>query len=239
MTTPAHILIVDDEPAVRAVLREGLRLAGYDTSEASGQKSLFQSLKVDPVALITLDLDLGDDDGLEIAREIRARRNVPIIMITGKHSPYDRIKGLEYGSDDYITKPFHIREVVLRVQKLLARYDGHATGQADELQHRLTCRAGTLDPIRREFRDTGGNIIHLTSTEFALLHVFLKHPARVLSREELSRWILGKDWSPLDRVIDGHVARLRRKVELSGEAPTLIKSVRGVGYVFAGVVERD
>jgi two-component system OmpR family response regulator len=243
MKVPIHILVVDDEPGIRAVLRQCLEGEGFVITEVGGKAGLFRALETEPVKLITLDLGLGTDtDGLQLAREIRAIRNVPIIMITGRGDKVDRVAGLEHGADDYITKPFHIREVVLRVRAVLARYGitGENTALGDTSKGlRLTYDAGVLDVTKRELRRSDDAMVDLTETEFRLLELFLKNPGRVLARDQICQLLRGHDWSPLDRAIDGHVARLRRKIEPPGEEPKLIRSVRGVGYVFAGEVKRD
>lgn len=237
-----HILVVDDDPDVRAVLRSGLEVEGFAVVEASDEIELMHGLAAYPVKLITLDLGLGSQDGLELARKVRAARNVPIIMITARSMPIDRVTGLEHGADDYVTKPFHIKEVVHRVRSVLKRYELEASVEtaphtgADEDRHRLAFEACVLDLEKRELRNADGTRVDLTETEFQLLVMFLQHPGRVLSRDEISQALRGRDWSPLDRTLDGHIARLRRKIEPPGEEPTLIKSVRGVGYVFTGEV---
>jgi two-component system OmpR family response regulator len=243
MSSAIHILIVDDEPEIRSILRQGLEAEGYAVSEAGSKAALIRQLESGPVDLITLDLSLGPEDGLELAREIRARRNVPIIMLTGKSSPNDRVAGLEYGADEYIIKPFHIREVLLRIRNVLSRYEllnTLAAAKALPAQpERFEFEAGILDVPRRALWSTDGTLIELTDMERELLAVFLQHPKRVLSRDQIMQFLKGRDWSPQDRTLDGHVARLRKKVEPPDEdAPRLIKSVRGVGYVFTGDVRR-
>ena len=120
---PVHILVVEDEAALCAILREGLEAEGFVVSEARDKAALLRSLENEPIDLITLDLGLGRDDGLQLARQIRAKRNIPIVMITGRGAPNDRLEGLEHGADDYVSKPFHIREVVLRIHNILRRYE--------------------------------------------------------------------------------------------------------------------
>ena len=235
----ATILIVDDMADVRALLHEALLAEGHYVLEASDKDSLFACLENTRVQLITLDLKLGDHDGLQLAIEIRSRFNIPIIMITGLDNPIDRIRGLENGADDYITKPFHLREVVLRVRRVLNRYiDTIPEHDSATVELRFAFDHCCLDTLRRELRTSTGEIINLTGLEIQLLELFLKHPGRVLSRDEICQSLKGQEWSPLDRTIDGHVARLRRKIEPQGDEPTMIKSVRNVGYVFAGLVSR-
>lgn len=238
-----HILVVDDEPELREVLRQGLEAEGFVVVEAANKAALFRCLNAHPIKLITLDLGLGRQDGLELALAIRAAHNVPIIMITGRDAPLDRVAGLERGADDYITKPFHIREVSIRVRSVLVRYgilDGDSIPSRilkSGAAQKYAFDSGVLDVHKRELKKTDGAFVELTETEFRVLELFLKHPGRVLSRDEITQMLKGHDWAPLDRMIDGHVARLRRKIETASEESRMIKSVRGVGYVFTGNVQ--
>ena len=238
MPDPIYIAVVDDEGEVRHVLRQGLEAEGFAVVEAGDKDACLLCLETYPIKLITLDLKLDHQEGLGLAREIRASCNVPIIMITGCDTPLDRVAGLEQGADDYITKPFHIKEVVIRVRRVLATY-----GVLDAMPPKVSdppCYAFDallFDARKQELRSTSGAVIELTETELRLLELFLIHPGRVLSRDEISQMLRGHEWSPLDRLIDGHVSRLRRKIDSPGkEEPSLIKSIRGVGYVFAAEV---
>ena len=234
------VLVVDDEPRVRTVLRRALETEGFSILEASSREEAIELFGETPVDLVTLDLKLGHSDGLQLAREMRAIRNTPLVMITGKDNQIDRIVGLEHGADDYIVKPFNVRETMLRVHNVLKRYET-PLGPSDNGDRASGWRVRAfnhcvLDLVKRELQTIDGDLIDLTDAEFRLLALFVENPARVLSRDELARTVQGRDWSPLDRTVDGHVARLRRKLEGSTDEPRLIKSVRGVGYVFAGEV---
>jgi DNA-binding response OmpR family regulator len=195
------------------------------------------------VSLITLDLALGGEDGLELARRVRAKRNLPIVMISGKGDTIDRVVGLELGADDYITKPFHLREVLARVRAVLRRYEGTGDNAArpvpDVSGDVVRFAHWVLDTRRRELRTAAGAEQDLTTAEFNLLDIFVKQPGRVLSRDNIMDHLKGADWSPVDRTIDNLVARLRKKIEEDPETPHLIKTVRGIGYVFTGEVKRD
>ncbi len=238
----ATILVVDDEAPVRALLRECFELDGYKVLEAEDGLELTQRLAEASVDLITLDLKLGGDNGLDLARQVRSTRNVPIIMITGKGDPIDMIVGLELGADDYITKPFHVREVLARVRAVLRRYEGSAATRPAEASTtggpRYAFQGWTLDISRRELRSDAGEAQDLTTAEFNLLVLFVERPARVMSRDNIMDLLKGHEWSPFDRSIDSLVVRLRRKIEPNAEAPQLIKTVRGVGYVFAVEVRK-
>ncbi len=239
MADPIYIAVVDDEPEVRYVLRQGLEAEGFAVVEAGDKDACLLCLETYPIKLITLDLKLDHQEGLTLAREIRASRNVPIIMITGYDAPLDRVAGLEQGADDYITKPFHIKEVVIRVRRVLAIYG--VLDAVPSTGSTPSCHAfdGLLfDPRKQELRSANGSLIELTETEVRLLKLFLQHPGRVFSRDEITQMLRGHEWSPLDRMIDGHVSRLRRKIDIPGKDETsFIKSVRGVGYAFAGEVK--
>ncbi len=237
-----QLLVVDDEPEIRALLRAGLEAEGFSVLEAASGAEAEACLAAHSVHLVTLDLKLGGEDGLKLARELRAKRNTPIIMITGKGDAIDRVVGLELGADDYIAKPFLMREVIARVRAVLRRYvpgeDGAALAEAHSGNPRYAFDGWTLDTARREVRCPAGEICDLTTAEFNLLAIFVHRPGRVLSRDELMDLLKGHDWTPMDRSIDGLVARLRRKIEPESEQPRLIKTVRGVGYAFAGSVKR-
>jgi len=235
------ILIVDDEPEVRTLLRTGLEGEGFSVLEAADGGQALALIERVPISLVTLDLKLGGEDGLKVARELRAVKNVPIIMITGKSDAIDRVVGLELGADDYIPKPFLMREVIARVRAVLRRYMGTANpvsapAAADE--QRYAFDGWTVDLRRREVCDPAGALRDLTTAEFNLLALFLQKPGRVLSRDEIMDLLKGHDWTPMDRSIDALVARLRKKLEPESERPTLVKTVRGIGYVFAGAVKR-
>lgn len=236
------ILVVDDEEPVRALLRDCFELEGFRVEEAADAQAASERLASAPVHLVTLDLGLGGDNGLELARRIRAGCNVPIVMITGKGDTIDRVVGLELGADDYIAKPFHVREVLARVRAVLRRYEAPAASEAPLADREAgeVWRFGgwTLDAGRRELTSEAGEPQNLTTAEFNMLRMFVQRPSRVLSRDNIMDLLKGHEWSPLDRSIDSLVARLRRKVEDTPDEPRLIKTVRGVGYVFAADVRR-
>lgn len=241
---PPHILVVDDEAEIRLLLRRLFEREGFMVSEAKDGGELFAVLDAGPPSLVTLDLRLGGEDGLELARQVRMRHNTPIVMISGKGDMIDRVVGLELGADDYISKPFHLREVLARVRAVLRRYD--ASGEAPAVSVTPAGKAGArhrfgdwlLDVTRRELTRAGARC-DLTTAEFNLLEIFVGRPGRVLSRDNLMDLLKGIEWSPVDRTIDNLVGRLRKKIEAQPDAPELIKTVRGVGYVFTGDVARE
>ncbi len=239
---PTHILVVDDDAEIRMVLRRCFELEGYVVAEAKDGAEMRAHMQAQTIHLITLDLNLGGEDGLSLAREIRTQRNVPIVMISGKDDPIDRVVGLELGADDYVTKPFHLREVLARVRAVLRRY-GNSLQSSPAIapapdQAGFTFEGFTLRPAQRELTNGAGHAIELTTAEFNMLQMFVERPSRVLSRDNIMDLLKGHEWSPFDRSIDSLVARLRKKIEADVDHPRLIKTVRGVGYVFAVDVRR-
>ena len=231
-----NILVVDDEAEIRTLLRECFELEGYNVIEAANGNQMRTHLAETPIDLITLDLSLESEDGLALAREIRSRCDVPIIMVTGKGDMIDRVVGLEVGADDYITKPFHLREVLARVRSVLRRYkpdDPRRPPSASTSGHLVfTFASWTLDITSRELTDSSGTNCILTTAEFNLLELFVRRAHRTLSRDTIMEELKGHDWSPLDRSIDTLVGRLRKKIEVDHTCPKLIKTIRGVGYMF-------
>lgn len=230
----AEILVVDDDPKIRTLLRRCFEGEGSTVVEACDKASALSKMEAGRIDLVTLDLDLGKDDGLDVARAMRQFSAVPIIMLTGKNDVIDRVVGLELGADDYISKPFHVREVVARVKSVLRRAHGGTTATAAPApeSHSLCFDDMVAVPDEMKLFDRNGVLVDLTSGEFKLLEVFLTRPKRVLSREQLMDLTGGHSYAPLDRTIDNQVARLRKKVERSPSSPRLISTVRGIGYSF-------
>ena len=239
---PPHILVVDDDPQIRLLLRNCFELEGYGVTEASSGDEVRTCVGDREIDLITLDLKLDGEDGLAIARELRATTSVPIVMITGKNDTIDTVLGLEMGADDYIAKPFHVREVLARVRSVLRRAEGSVRPQTDVAASpkadRFRFGGWTIDLSRLELRDADGSVCELTTGEFKLLEIFVRHANRVLSRDQLMDLLKGHDYSPFDRSIDNQVARLRKKIEPDASAPKLIKTVRGIGYSLTADVTR-
>jgi DNA-binding response OmpR family regulator len=240
------ILVVEDDAKIRTLLRNVMEGEGFDVLEAENAAQALAALKAHPLNLITLDIHLGAEDGFDLARKIRTVSQVPMIMVTGKDDVIDRVVGLEIGADDYITKPFHVREVIARVRSLLRRSGASTTAVLSDVPAATDKQQPTLSglafdemtaiPDRFELRDRVGGDCALTSGDFRLLLVFLQRAKRILSRDQLMDLIGGGAWSPLDRTIDNQVSRLRKKIERDPAQPKLIKTVRGVGYVFASDV---
>ena len=219
-----RILIVDDEEWVCTLVGRYLAEAGYDVATASdGEKALskFESFRPD---LIVLDWMLPKLDGLEVARRVRARSSVPIIMLTARADEMDRIEGLDSGADDYVVKPFSARELEVRVRAVLRRTRGEA-----QKQMILEVADIHLDPSRHEVK-VGGKAVDLTPMEFDLLAFFLRHPGQVFTRLELLEAVRGTTYDSFARSIDSHVKRLREKIEPNPSSPRYVQTVFGIGY---------
>jgi DNA-binding response OmpR family regulator len=243
------VLVVDDDKKIRNLLRNVLEGEGFSVLEAQTTAQVMEFMENSTLCLVTLDIHLGSENGIEVARQIRHISQVPIIMVTGKDDVIDRVVGLEVGADDYITKPFHVREVIARIRSVLRRSEISAqaheaafvaaqpTSGAESVQYRFD--GMTAIPDQLELLDRNGASSGLTSGDFKLLSVFLTRPKRVLSRDQLMDLTGGAEWQPLDRAIDNQIARLRKKIERDPSDPKLIKTVRGVGYTFAHDVQVD
>lgn len=234
----AVILVVDDDPKIRNLLRRCFEGEGSTVREAGDKAAALAVLEAGRCDLVTLDLNLGKDDGLDVATAIRKISPVPIIMVTAKDDVIDRVVGLELGADDYITKPFHMREVLARVKSVLRRTKG--VTHAAKLAPVSPCwqfDGMKAIPAEMLLYDREGALVELTSGEFKLLWTFLDRPKRVLSREQLMDLIGGHSYAPLDRTIDNQIARLRKKIERNPASPRLISTIRGIGYSFTCDVE--
>jgi two-component system phosphate regulon response regulator OmpR len=228
---PAHVVVVDDDEDVRTTVAEYLRRNGLSVSEADGGAALRAIMAQRPIDLAVLDINMPGDDGLTLAREIRASGDAGIIMLTAKSDDIDRIVGLEVGADDYVTKPFNPRELLARVKAVLRRAtrggDSPAT-MGREVQMGK-CR---LNLDHRKLYEADGTEVTLTAMEFDLLKCFAEHPRRVLTRDQLLDLAHSKEMEAFDRSIDTRITRIRKKIEKDPAKPECLKTVRGAGYVF-------
>jgi two-component system phosphate regulon response regulator OmpR len=243
MSDPLHVLVVDDEPRIRTMLRRYLGDEGFQVSEAGEGAAMRAILDREKVHLVLLDWMIPGEDGLSLARYVRQHSEIPVIMLTGKGDLIDRVVGLEAGADDYITKPFELREVLARIRTVMRRAQprpvsepAHSPSPAS-VGEVLVFDSWRLDLVRRELQRASGETVPLTAGEFELLHVFARHPNRVLSRNQLIDLVKGREWAAYDRAIDTQVGRLRKKIEADPANPVLVKTVRGGGYVFAAAVK--
>ena len=255
-----HIAVLDDEVDITLLLANYLRGHGYRVTPVHNGHALMALMPSDPPALVLLDLGLPGEDGFLIARQLREHWRCGLVIVTGRGDSVDKVVGLEVGADDYVTKPFDLRELLARIKAVLRRLspeilpdDMRAVAasavptQAPAAPGRLTsklCFAGwQLDTAARRLTNVQGVEVALTSGEFDLLLAFAQHAGRVLSRDFLLEQTRGREAGPFDRTIDVQVGRLRKKLEppgqnlQEGQEPQLIKSVRGAGYILTPVVE--
>ncbi len=237
MTRTQHIAVVDDDARMRETIADYLRLHGFEVTMCDGGRSLRQLIAKQLPDLIVLDLNMPEEDGLSIVRALKQQIAVPIIMLTATASPIDRVVGLELGADDYLAKPCELRELLARIRVVLRRSAGPAPAVAAMPAPRspAAIRFGTkwLDLDSRLLRDDAGNEQFLVSSEFALLKVFAENPRRVLSRERLLELAEARDGEAYDRAIDVRITRIRRKIEPDPTHPSVIRTVRGAGYMFS------
>ena len=237
MAAQDHVLVVDDDAEIRVLLTEYFQRNGYRLTAVGDGKALWATMACANPDIVILDIMLLGEDGLTLCRELRARYDVPIIMLTARGEETDRIVGLELGADDYVSKPFNPRELLARVKSVLRR----SRALPDNLKPReasLIRFAGwALDTATRDLLSPDGVVVALSGTEFKLLHVFLSHPNRILNRDQLIDLMLARDAGPFDRAIDVQVSRLRHRLADDAREASIIKTVRGQGYVFAARVE--
>lgn len=237
MTASENILVVDDDPRICRLLTRYLQGEGYSVSTASNGEEMRRSIAAEPPNLVILDLMLPDEDGFTLLRELRSQSELAVIMLTGKTDTTDKVVGLELGADDYITKPFDSRELLARVHSVLRRASYNDI-HGEKAEYAIARFAGwQLDLLGRELTSPAGEKIHLTTHEWEMLSTFVTHPNCALTRDQLLRLTTGRDWSPYDRSVDMLVSNLRAKIEHDPKHPTLIHTIRGVGYKFTGRVE--
>jgi DNA-binding response OmpR family regulator len=244
MTQSQHIMIVDDEAPAREMVGDYLKMHGFTVTLCDGGKSLRAAIDGSMPDLVVLDLNMPEEDGLSIIRDLKSRINVPVIMLTATASPIDRVVGLELGADDYVAKPCELRELMARIRSVLRRSApvkvvAAETAAAKSDKDQLV-RFGTkwLDLEAQALRDDEGNEHPLTASEFGLLKVFAANPKRVLSRERLLELANARDAEAFDRAVDLRIMRIRRKIEPDPTKPAVIRTIRGGGYLFSPAGEK-
>jgi two-component system phosphate regulon response regulator OmpR len=234
----ARLVVVDDEPEIRGMVADYLDKNGFAVRRCANGSELDVVLATGPADLVVLDVSMPGEDGLSIARRLKTESATPIIMLTASDDVVDRIVGLEVGADDYLTKPFDLRELRARIRAVLRRADSRAGAETAELPSRtgadniVSFGRLSLDLDRYCLVDREGAESRLTATEFDLLAVFAKNPNRVMSRERLLDLASARDQEPFDRSIDIRITRIRKKIEIDASKPQVIKTMRGVGYMF-------
>lgn len=250
--------MLDDEADITQLLANYLRGHGYRVTPVHNGRSLMALMPIDPPALVLLDLGLPGEDGFLIARQLREHWHCGLVIVTGRGDPVDKVVGLEVGADDYVTKPFDLRELLARIKAVLRRlspdvlpgelravtagavpapYPTAPDTRADGRAGRLRFAGWQLDTAARRLTNSHGVEVALTGGEFDLLRAFAQHAGRVLSRDFLLEQTRGREAGPFDRTIDVQVGRLRRKLEPDHQEPQFIKSVRGAGYILTPLVE--
>ncbi len=232
------ILIVEDDLASRALLVSYFENEGYWVEETDNAEDLVQRVRSEPIELVLLDINLPGKDGLTVTRELRAESKVGIILVTSKGDEIDRIVGLELGADDYVTKPFNPRELLVRAKNLLLRVrDSHQKQASDQEAGVMQFEGWRLDCNRRQLHGPNDTVERLPEGELKLLQALVAHPGIVLSRDRLLDAIRDREWTPNDRSVDVLIGRLRKKLKDDPANPSLILTAHGAGYVFAGRVD--
>ena len=239
----AHILAVDDDPEIRKVIKKYLEDDGYTVHVAASARESLDILKERKIDLVLLDMVLPDGDGLSLMQQFRTHSAVPIIVVSGKSDATDRVVGLEMGADDYLVKPFHMRELSARIKSVLRRSEAPPSNEnrktaGEDGAEILSFNGWKMDCGKYEVFDDAGKPVTLTSGEFKLLHALVSSANRVLSRERLFELTRGIDYDSYDRAVDIQIGRLRKKLNDDPHTPALIKTIRGVGYVFVGDVKK-
>jgi two-component system OmpR family response regulator len=231
-----HVLVVDDDAEIRRLLGQYLEGNGFRVSLATDGTQMRRLLESSRFDIVVLDVMLPGENGLALCRDLRARSGLPVIMLTARAEEVDRIIGLEIGADDYLTKPFSLRELLARINNILRR--ARTLPPVPGGAHRVRFAGWTLDFAARELVAPDAVVVPLSGAEFRLLSVFVEHPNRVLTRNQLLDLTSGRDGAPFDRTIDVQVSRLRIRLRDDGYEPRIIKTVRNEGYVLAATVER-
>ncbi|MDR7299158.1 DNA-binding response OmpR family regulator [Pelomonas aquatica] len=235
-----HVAVLDDEVDITQLLANYLQMQGFRVSQVHNGRALLELMASDPAALVLLDLGLPGEDGFAIARQLRERWRCGLVILTGRGDAIDKVVGLEIGADDYVTKPFDLRELLARIKAVLRRLvpaeppaaAPAAAAPAPAERPLLRFAGWTLDTAARRLVDATGTEVVLTTGEFELLQVLARHAGRVLSRDFLLEQTRGREAAPFDRTIDVLIGRLRKKLGDNADEPQLIKSVRGAGYLF-------
>lgn len=233
MGTHTRILLVDDDAEITELLGAYLRRFNFDVHCAADGAAMQAQLQQQPIDLIVLDLMLPGRDGLALMRELRAQSNLPVIMLTARTTPLDRVLGLEHGADDYLGKPFEPRELVARIQSVLRRFRGNGATETPVAASDVVCFDGwELHREARHLVSPTGLVVPLSNAEFRLLSTFLQTPRRLFSRDQLMEQARGRAMDAFERSIDLLVSRLRHKLADTSREEPLIKTVRGAGYLF-------
>jgi two-component system, OmpR family, response regulator len=235
-----HLLVVDDDTEISGLVKRYLAPQGFSVSTAENGTQLKEIIRATHVDLVLLDLGLPGEDGLELTRYLHGHWHGPVIIVSGRGESVDRIVGLELGADDYITKPFELRELLARVRSVLRRSDRQPPMEEPTAPlATLVFNGYRMNTVAHVLVDPHGAEVPLTTGEYELLKLFLEHPNRVLSRNDIMTRIHGHDAGPYDRAIDVQIGRLRKKIESDPARPAMLKAIRGTGYILTERVRRE
>ncbi len=233
MNAPTQILVVDDDDDITSLLGDYLVRFGFQVHTAADGEQMRAQLAAHPIDLVVLDVMLPGPDGMALAKEVRQRSRVPIVMLTARTNPYDRVLGLELGADDYMGKPFEPRELVARIHTVLRRAAGGGAASNSQVEDDVVRFDGwELRRDERRLTSPSGLVVPLSNAEYRLLTTFLSMPRRIFSRDQLMERARGRAMETFERSIDLLVSRLRQKLSDDPRAPTMIRTVRGAGYIF-------
>jgi two-component system, OmpR family, response regulator len=230
------VLAVDDDPDILDVVTDCLEVGGYNVITSQNGAEAMQQLETNQIDLIIVDLGLPDMDGLELTRAMKAKSSAGIIILSGRADTTEKVVGLEIGADDYLTKPFEPRELLARARSVLRRADSSVSPVKSNDSENYRFDGWNLNISRRELISPEEKTIELTSGEFDFLKVFVEHPNRVLSRNQILDFAYTNDSPAYDRSVDIRIARLRKKIERDPKSPQWIKTVRNAGYIFTATV---
>ena len=233
-----HIVIVDDDELLRNRLSAYLANEGFRVTTAESAAQFRDLMGRERIDLALVDITMPGENGLSLTRFLREQSDVGVVILTGKGDPIDRAIGLEVGADDYVAKPFHLRELLARVRSVLRRTKTRSDRVAAPVTPVVRFAGWRFDLAKRTLTSPRGKAVHLTAAEFQLLQALVANANQVIGRDRLLELVAGRQWDPYDRTVDQHISRLRRKLEKSPKRPELIKSVRGRGYLFAAQIDR-
>lgn len=232
-----HIVIVDDDELLRDRLSAYLAGEGFRVTTAESAARFREIMGRERIDLALVDLTMPGENGLSLTRFLREQSDIGVVIVTGKGDPIERAIGLEVGADDYVAKPFHLRELLARVRSVLRRTKARSDRVAVAVAPVVRFAGWRFDLAKRTLTSPRGKAVHLTAAEFQLLQAFVTNANQVIGRDRLLELVAGRQWESYDRTVDQHISRLRRKLEKNPKRPELIKSVRSRGYLFAAQVD--
>jgi two-component system OmpR family response regulator len=227
-----HVLVVEDDAAVSQLIKSYLEREGYAVSVVETGRDMRRTVEGGKIDIVILDVGLPDEDGWSALRWLRAQGDIPVVMLTGKGDPGDRIIGLELGADDYLPKPFDPHELVVRLHSVRRRVDPLPTPAPPAEDEKIRFPGWIIDLGAQQLSGENGQLVRLTQAEYRILVLLVRHPHQVVTRDQLTEAVAGRPWQPFDRSVDVHISNLRRKLTRNEKLPNPIRTVRGTGYMF-------